>query len=384
MSAEVHEQEVVAVVVPIYRSQEWLFDVAAGRFDLDLAISGMESRPIGDLLDGVERGCGYDIDRGAAALRTEVADQHGVPAERVLITHGAQEALYLVYAALLRQGDEVVVRTPGWQQSIDLPPRFGATVRAVDIDIPGADADGPHRTARQIGSATRMAVLNYPHNPTGLDWDREQWRSFAAELAVTDRDVLIVNDQEYLTDYATSTLQTLPDACVVGSLSKVYGFPGLRLGWLIGPQEVIEECVNYRRYTTISNSPPLESLALMVLRRREQYLAEYRDRLATGWSVFEEWAAGHSQLEPVRPNGTPFVLCRVRIPDVSSMELAVRLLDREQLVVMPGDAFGAPGYLRISYARPEPVLREGLERIGRVLRSYAAEPAEQLVRQGER
>src|SRR5262245_10043532 len=99
----------------------------------------MESRSIADLLERVAPQGGYDIDRGSAPLREAVANRYGVPAEQVLVTHGAQEALYLVYAALLNRGDEVVVRTPGWQQTTDLPPRFGARVRAVEIDIPSGD-----------------------------------------------------------------------------------------------------------------------------------------------------------------------------------------------------------------------------------------------------
>jgi len=357
------------VVVPTYRSQQWLFDVAAGRFDVDLAISGMEARSVQDLLPNMDPRCGYDIDRGAGPLRAAVASRYGVAAEQVLITHGAQEALYLLYAAILNAGDEVVVRSPGWQQTTDLPARFGATARTVAIAIAGGDRDGVSRTVQALSPATRMVVLNSPHNPTGLAWDAPQWASIAA--AVDGRDVLVVNDEEYLTDESRSTLHIVPNSCTVTSLSKVYGFPGLRLGWVVGPAAVVEACVNYRRYTTISNSPLLESLGLAVLDRQGQYLADYHARLAAGWALFSEWLADHPQLEAIPPDGTPFALCRVLLPGQPSYELCLRLLAAERLLVMPGDVFGAPGYLRISYARPEPVLRDGLQRLSRVLRAVA-------------
>jgi aspartate/methionine/tyrosine aminotransferase len=243
--------------------------------------------------------------------------------------------------------------------------RFGAAARDATIEIGTRDADGAARTLEQVTDDTRMIVLNSPHNPTGLAWDEPQWKVLAEGVRGTG--VLVVNDEEYLTDEAASTLHRVADSAVVSSLSKVYGFPGLRLGWLVGPPEVIEACVNYRRYTTISNSPLLEALALQVLQHQDQYLAEYHSRLAAGWKVFGEWIAGQPGLEPVEPQGTPFVLCRVTIDGLTSQQLCLDALDRERLLLMPGDVFGAPGYVRISYARPEELLRDGLDRLGRVL-----------------
>lgn len=354
--------------VPPYQSQEWLFDVAAGRSDLDLAVSGMESRTITALLPELDPRCGYDIDRGAQPLRELIGGLYGVGGDQVLITHGAQEALYLLYAAFLDSGDEVIARSPGWQQTIDLPLRFGAHTTTVGFDLrdtAAPDADGGARVAAAIGPATRAVVLNSPHNPTGLTWPDRQWAPIAD--AVAGRDVLVVNDEEYLTDLSHSIVRHVPGSCAVSSLSKVFGYPGLRLGWLVGPKDVVARCVNYRRYTTISNSPLLESLALTVLRDRVAYLAEYHARLDVGWRVFADWASGQAALKPVTPQGTPFAFCAVRLPGTSSLALCNELLDRQRLLLMPGDVFGAPGYVRISYARPPELLADGLHRLGTVL-----------------
>lgn len=351
--------------LPLYLSQEWLWNEAAGRYDIDLAISGMEARDATVLLpDGGV--ASYTLDRGVPALCETLAELYGRPEREILVTHGAQEATYLLFASLLRPGDEVVCTTPAWQQTAELAERFGATVRRIELRPEDAYRPDPDALAAAIGERTRVVYLIDPHNPTGSRVPPATWRALAA--AIGDRPVHLVADEVYLTDYRDSAAHHHPLACALSSLSKVHGYPGLRTGWLVGPEPVVRAATNYRRYTTICTSPLLQAAARRVLEERERHVAEYRRRLETGWRIFADWFDAEAPaLRPVPPDGAPFVLCGVALPGVSARELCRRLLAEERVVVMPGDVFEAPGSVRISFARPPEVLEEGLARLGRLL-----------------
>lgn len=347
---------------PIYQSQRWLFDTAVGRFDVDLSVSGIGSRSTAGLLAKVAHHAGYSLDRGSVQLRAAIAAAYRVDRECVAVTHGAQEAMYLLMASTLESGDSVAVHTPGWQQHTQLPERFGATMR----HVPAGDGDRLDLAALlKAGRGARMMVLSSPHNPTGLMLDE---RVSLDELlpAVADG-LLVVNDEEYLTDYLRSTVHQLPGSCSVSSLSKIYGFAGLRVGWLVGPPEVVEACVNYRRYTTISNSPILEAAAVMVFDERERYVREYEQVVADRWPQFEQWAERQEWLRVRRPYGTPYAWCSYDLPVASDLRLCEYLLDCERVLLMPGSVFGAPDTLRITFTRPSAVLANGLSRVERAV-----------------
>jgi DNA-binding transcriptional MocR family regulator len=110
---------------PIYQSQRWLFDTAVGRCDVDLSVSGIGSRSTAGLLAKVAHHAGDSLDRGSVELRATIAAAYGVDRECVAITHGAQEAMYLLMSSTLAPGDSVAVHTPGWQQHTHLPERSG-------------------------------------------------------------------------------------------------------------------------------------------------------------------------------------------------------------------------------------------------------------------
>jgi aspartate/methionine/tyrosine aminotransferase len=148
----------------------------------------------------------------------------------------------------------------------------------------------------------------------------------------------------------------------------LFGFPGLRIGWSVGPQDVIEAMLNLKRYTTVCNSPLCEKLALGVLARRDNYLHRYSRMRDAGLATIRAWAATH-RLAMVEPQGTPFAYLRLDLP-IDSRTFAERLLARQRVLVMPAEVFADQQALRISFGRPHDILAEGLDRIAGEIRRY--------------
>ncbi|MFD7625413.1 aminotransferase class I/II-fold pyridoxal phosphate-dependent enzyme [Streptomyces sp. NPDC059851] len=347
-----------------YPMRRWVFEDAKGRYDINLGDSNTACGSVRDLTLPADLVLDYGSDRGGADLRAVVARRYGRDADEVGITHGAQEALYLLYRVLLRPGDHVVVFAPGWQQAWNVPTALGCRV-----DVVGATPDGRPDVARAatlVGPRTRAVILNSPCNPTGrraVDLDAS-----GLTAAMRRHGTHLVLDEEYVVDLAADSLLGRYERAVsVSSVSKVYGFPGLRTGWMCGPADLVRTAVEHKHLTTISNSVLTERLAADVLERPGPHLDRYRRLTSRGLALLRAWAARHAdRVRLLEPEGTPFAWLELAGED-GSLDFCRRVLRDGRVLLMPAEVFGAERGLRITFAREEPVLREGLERIGTLL-----------------
>ncbi|MFC9678296.1 pyridoxal phosphate-dependent aminotransferase [Streptomyces sp. NPDC056948] len=351
-----------------YAIQQWLFDEARGRYDIDLAESGVQFRLLRDLEIQPDWELDYSLDRGRPQLRGAIAEMYGghdgaVSAGHVAVTHGAQEALYLLYRTLLRAGDHVVTTSPGWQQAWEVPRHIGCDVTV--LPWPPGERFDIEALLRALGPRTRMITLNSPGNPSGCVLDPDDWAA-VMEVAA-ERGIWVVNDEEYLLDFDKSVVHRHSRAISVSGLSKVFGMPALRLGWVVAAGDVIEGVVNYKRYTTVSNSLVWERAAELVLQRRAEHVDRFRRLVEPGLRTLRDFAGRHTDtVRLVPPQGTPFAWVNT-LTEASSRDIAERLLEQHRTLVMPAEVFGAEKALRVSFARPAEVLEEGLERLGKVL-----------------
>ncbi|KIZ17546.1 pyridoxal phosphate-dependent aminotransferase [Streptomyces natalensis] len=352
-------------MIATYSIQQWLFADARGRYDIDLAESGVQFQRLRDIELDPDWELDYSIDRGIPELREAVAGLYQRPSseDSIVITHGAQEALYLLYRSVLRAGDHVVTTSPGWQQSWEVPSHIGCEVSVLPM-TPGEPFDA-EALARLITPKTKLLVLNSPGNPSGYRFTERDW-TVLLDVARA-HDLIVVNDEEYLLDFAESVVHRYPKALSVSGLSKVYGLPALRIGWAIGTPDIIAAMVNYKRYTTVSNSWVWERVAVDVLKDRDRHVQRYHEFVDEGLSRLLRFAEEHApHMQLVRPAGTPFAWFNLRIP-ASSQHVAERLLDEQRVLVMPAEVFGSEAGLRVSYARPAEVLDEGLGRLGELI-----------------
>src|SRR5713101_6247790 len=175
--------------------RQWVFEEALGRYEIDLGDSHVDCHAADEVDLGHPLRLEYGVDRGSHELRDLIADLYGRSRNEVVVTHGSQEALYLLYRTLLHPGDEAVAFAPGWPPSWEVPALCGSTVRLLTY---GESLQLDVATVRgAISARTRVITLNTPGNPTGKRIDPETLQAIV-DLA-SDAGIHVVADEEYLT-----------------------------------------------------------------------------------------------------------------------------------------------------------------------------------------
>lgn len=347
-----------------YHIQQWLFHEADGKFEIDLAESGIQHHFVRDLKINPDVDLNYSKDQGQFRLREKLAELYNSTAEKILISHGSQEALYLLYRSLLVSGDHVIVTQPGWQQSWEIPKIVGCSVSFLKLKHEEDYEFNIKNLEMLIQKNTKALILNFPNNPTGRNLTVDQWEQ-VIQLS-RKHNLWIINDEEYFIDYGNSIVHRYKKSVIVSGLSKVYGFPGLRIGWLVSNKEIVEKVTNYKRYVTVCNSSLCEDLAYQVLSNKDVYLARYFKMVQEGLDLLKSWIKPYDQLKLVEPSGTPYAY--IRLPQhLDSNSFVTHLLEQERVLVMPAEVFEDRGAFRLTFGRDLKVLKEGLDRISRVL-----------------
>lgn len=352
----------------LYPMRKWVFEDSVGRYDIDLGDSHVQCRRAGEFDWPAELELNYGHDRGSPALRELIARRYRGDAERVVVTHGAQEALYLLYCTLLRPGDRVLAFQPGWQQAWQAPTQLGAEVVQLElVDDFGLDLPGIAAVAE---AGVRLITLSTPGNPTGRRLREPELMALLELLRRHDGYLLL--DEEYCLELDRSPAVRNDRVISVSSLSKVAGLPGLRLGWLYGAPAIARAAAEYKHLTTISTSVLSETLAIQVLSNWDRYLRDYHALTRPGLRLLEEFCTRHCGLLTLTPpEGTPFAWVQLAA-GLSSMATARAVLD-SGVLIMPGEVLGRPGGLRICFARDADTLTAGLARMDAVLAELASE-----------
>jgi aspartate/methionine/tyrosine aminotransferase len=318
-----------------------------------LALADGESR---DLWDNLR--LGYTESTGHPLLRAEIASLYdGIAADDVLVFAGAEEAIFCLSNVLLGPGDHAVVTWPGYQSLYDVGRAAGADVTLHELrEADGWDLD-PERLIAALRPATRLVVVNAPHNPTGMLPTHAQWSRLTGELARRGIQLLADEVYRYLefdeADRLTAGADTSERGISLGVMSKSFAMAGLRIGWLATrDRDVLARCAAFKDYTTICSSAPSEILALIGLRARETVLARSRAIVADNMGRLDAFFAAHGdRFSWVRPRGGSIGFPRL-LDDEPIDAFAARLVETEGVLLLPGSQFGHPGnHFRIGFGR---------------------------------
>jgi aspartate/methionine/tyrosine aminotransferase len=361
------------------------------RVDFNLSESGVHPLTPRELLEGasvdvvLDQPLVYTQSNGTAELRTLVASLYpGATPEHVEVTNGGSEANYLSVWRLIEPGDEVAMLVPNYMQTWGLVRAFGGTVREwrlIEDTVSGRWRPDLDELARIVSDRTRLIIICTPNNPTGARLTTDEL-SVVATLA--DRHgCWVLSDEVYrgaeIDGQDTPSMWGRSERVIVTSgLSKAYGLPGLRIGWIVAPPSLVASTWSYHDYTTIAPGALSDRLACVALsaRRRPLLLERTRTILRTNLPVIERWLGEHAPaFSWIPPEAGGILYARYNFP-VNSTELVTRLRDEKSVLIVPGDHFGMDGYLRIGFGERPEYLRQALDRLHDLLTSLPLVAAE--------
>jgi aspartate aminotransferase len=326
---------------------------------------------------------------GLPALRKAIAEKtlrdsgYDVTAAQVLVTNGGKQAIYEAFATLLDPGDEVLLPAPYWTTYPESIQLAGGVTVVIETDV----ASGFLASVAQLEAArtdrTKVLLFCSPSNPTGAVYPPEAVEAIGRWAL--EHGIWVITDEIYehlLYDGATAPsmpvlVPELADSClVVNGVAKTYAMTGWRVGWIVGPTDVIAAAANLQSHATSNVANVSQRAALAAVTGDLSAVAMMRSAFDQRRKTMVRMLSEIPGVECPTPRGAFYCFpsvapllgrpLRGRTP-TSTVELAALILDEVEVAVVPGEAFGAPGCLRLSYALGEDDLVEGISRIAKLL-----------------
>lgn len=293
--------------------------------------------------------------------------------DRVLITQGSQEAVFISLAALINPGDEVLIMDPAFNIYAPITRLFGGRPVSVAMDPADGFALRADAVRRALTPATKLVCVVSPGNPTGRALNDKDARALAA-LAEEHGFTLLV-DEVYRELHHTDAPAPTPGAysnrvITVGSMSKNCAMTGLRVGWAILPEYAYSTAIKAHQLCATCAASLCQYIALAAFEHNA--LFRHREIYKKRLDVTLAAASEHLRRAPTRPEGAFYVMLNFRHLPVASAKLSEMLLEEEDVVMVPGEAFGpsAHGFFRISFAQDDATVVEGIRRLGNLLRKH--------------
>lgn len=350
----------------------------------DIAESGIYPLRLADLLGWLPAGesqstldrllelrLGYGEAPGTLELRSLIADTYaGCGPDNILVTTGAIEANFLLFNVLLDRGDHVIAPYPAYQQLYSVPRSLGCEVSLWKVGPDSGYRFNMTALERLVRPDTRLIMVNTPHNPTGAMLSPEDTRRVYALAEAVGATVVCDEAYRWLPvpggdAFAAPMFEHGARGISVGTVSKPFGLPGLRIGWLAASREVVSACWAMRDYLSLSPGKLNDALAQLAFRCRRQILERNAPIVTANLAATERWLARHAGwLSWTPPRGGLVALLRYR-SDMPSRQLADTLATEYGVMLAPGSAFGFEHHLRIGLGQEAGLFQAGLDAASR-------------------
>jgi len=338
-----------------------------------LGLADASPAPLLDVRLGYSQSNGTDLLRGRIAALYE-----GVAPEQILVTTGSAEANFVVCWRLVEPGDKVAVMLPNYLQTWGLAQNFGAQVRGFTLRAEAAWEPSPDEVRSAIAPGTKLVVVTNPHNPTGHVLSQEMRQAIVRRAAEVGAWLLadeVYQGAERDGAPTASFWGSYERVIVVNGLSKAYGLPGLRIGWVVAPFGFSGDAWARHDYTTIGPAGASDHLAAVALepRVREKVLARTRGILRSNYPVIEQWLKRFGDTFSWHPPQAG-AICLVRYRQaISALDLVEKMRADHSVLLVPGDHFGLPNHIRFGFGEELDHFQEALAETERGLKRVFAD-----------
>jgi len=355
--------------------------------EYNLSESGVRPLRLEELLEGqnlagfFSQALKYPESNGSLELRERIAQFHGANAEQVSVTNGGSEANYTALWGLLEKGDRAAVMLPNYLQTWGLARAYAGTADA--FYLVERQENGRMRWAldveslkRAVTRKTRLIVVTNPNNPTGAVLTESEMDDIIRAARKVNAWLLadeIYRGVEVAGPLSPTFWGRYDKLLLTSGLSKAFGLPGLRIGWIVGQAKTIAKLCQYRDYTTLTPTYLSDRLARIVMNpaRREAILERTRSIIRAHLPRLESWIHSHDDIFTyIPPIAGSIAFFRYQLP-VSSSALFDRLRTEQSVLITPGDHFGVGKYIRVGYGYDIDYTLKGLARVDITLKQLS-------------
>lgn len=317
---------------------------------------------------------------GVPALRSAIADKYmrdnkfdSIDPAQVIVSPGGKFSCYLAILSVVSPGDEVIIPAPYWVSYPEMVKLAGGSPKFISTEMEVGFKISPEQLKDAINSKTRLLILNSPSNPTGAIYTKEEMEAIV-QVAI-EHDIYIMSDEiyEYLLydgvehhSPASFSKEVADKTITVGGFSKTFSMTGWRLGTLVAPLEIAKAVASMQSQTSSNATTFAQFGALAAMENWDQSMKAVKEMLIHFDRRRMHLLSGLNAIPGIecnRAEGAFYLFPRIRNFGMSSMDFADRLLDEKKVAVVPGEGFGAPGYMRLSYATSDEIIEEGLKRL---------------------
>jgi aspartate/methionine/tyrosine aminotransferase len=353
--------------------EDW-FDTHQYEIEYDVGESAVKYLTLAELnVDLGRLPLRYGYHTGRPELKERIAQQYDdLDADRVIVTNGASEANFAIVAALVRPGDHVIVEHPNYPSLYEVPRSLGCDVSLFSLRPENSFRPDIAELGALVTPKTKLISLTHPNNPTGSMIDRETLDRVIG--LAESHDVYLMFDETYrelaFGDRLPGAASLSPKVISISSMSKCYGLPGIRIGWLATKaQAILDAALAIREQVSITNGAISEEIAVQVLERKDEFIERARRHVAANYAVVQSWIGGRTDLDWIAPEAGVVTLPRIKSTAVSDPEIVYRrLVERYRTFVIPGRCFEMDNhFFRLGYGGAADELAQGLAHVGLVL-----------------
>lgn len=365
--------------IAAFKLEEWMnkYEVIA---EVDLTTTCIQPLSLQELLhlSGTNlssistKPLGYGDITGSERLKTAIKGLYNNQGlKNITVTHGAIGANQLVFLSLLEKGDEVVSIVPTYQQHYSIPEALNCNVKLFWLKEENQWLPDLNELNKIISPKTKLLCLNTPNNPTGAvipDWQIQEIVQIAKK-----NNVWILADEAYrglnLTDnpYSQSFADIYDKGISVGTMSKTYSLPGLRVGWIIGREDLINEINHQRQYNTISVSILDDYFAAIALENKNCIQTRNFNLMHKGLGTLQAWLDLNPHVQCVLPTGGTTTLLKYNL-NLPSEQFCQQFQHQTKVALLPGSVFDMEGYVRICFCADR--LKDGLQALTKFRDNY--------------